>query len=446
MFKVLPPDQIVSLGHDASSIAAQKLFGLYGGNMISVGIMISIIGGINGYIMTLSRVILAMSERRQMPGSSVFVRLEEDSKTPVNAQILLLVLSFVYFTVVDTERLTNITMFSIWIFYVFCFWGVIRTRRRLPDAPRSYRVPLYPVVPLLAIAGALYVIYGMFVSQPLNAVFAVGLILIGLPVLHFFCGDRPFYQSLSFRKRNLFLIASLIMIGMLFMFSKVFDNRPVLVVATENSNRPVAFTGPTGEPAGFAIDLITAMAEKAGYKVQFRPIAFEHLFNAVNNKSVDVATGILTINEQRQGLVAFTNSYGGSELALLVRSDSPARSLADLDGQRIVVRKGTVAEQFLAGKTEFEVLSIDDPASALSLYQEGGADAMVEDTVLLSLWLDENKLAGRLIPLGVRERYAFAYNKGNVSLGEALNGALEELQNSGEIDKLCKKWNIRLEK
>ena len=134
MLMVLSPAQMVALGHDASSIAAQKLFGNYGGNLISVGIMISIIGGLNGYIMTLSRTAFAMAERNQLPGSGILCKIEADSKTPVNAAVLLVVVSFLYLLVLDADRLSDIAMFSIWIFYMLSFIAVFASRRRIQSA------------------------------------------------------------------------------------------------------------------------------------------------------------------------------------------------------------------------------------------------------------------------------------------------------------------------
>ncbi|MCX7970697.1 MAG: amino acid permease [Negativicutes bacterium] len=442
LFRVLPTDQIVSLGHDASSIAAQKLFGLYGGNLISVGIMISIIGGLNGFTMTLSRVVLAMSDRQQLPGARYLGRVEPDSNTPINALIMLLIVTYFYFVAVDTERLTNITMFSVWIFYILCFVGVFLARVRHPEAPRSYRVPLYPVTPVLAIAGALFIIYGMFTAQPLNAMFAVVLIGLGLPVLRLFCGDRPLYHSLAIGKRSLLLIALLLITGLLFTFSKVLDNRPVLMVATENSNRPVAFEGASGEPTGFAIDLIRILAEKTGHKVQLRPVAFEHLFTAVNSGEADVAVGLITITDERKQLVSFTDSFGRSQLAMFVSDKLTAGSLEELAGRRVLVRRGTVAEAAVTAAGDIDVLPLEGAASIIYTFREGAADAIVEDQSLLTRWTENQNLSGRIVPLGNEAVYGFAYSKHNDVLGKQLNAALAELRQSGELAELCRKWQL----
>ncbi|MDD4242644.1 MAG: amino acid permease, partial [Smithellaceae bacterium] len=254
MIKVLPPDQMVALGHDASSIVAQKLFGLYGGNLVSVGIMISIIGGLNGYVMTLSRIVLTMAERRQLPGSSALGQIEEDSKTPVNASLLLVVLSFVYMLMLDADRLTDMAMFAIWIFYLLTFIAVFIARRRFPGMPRSYKVPFYPVTPLIAIGGALYIIFGMVMNQPVNAAVSVALTLAGLPVLYALTHRLPGLPGFTISKKYLVLVGSLLVIGALLLTTTVIDTRPVLRVAVEASNPPIAFEDESGKLTGLDVD------------------------------------------------------------------------------------------------------------------------------------------------------------------------------------------------
>ena len=58
----------------------------------------------------------------------------------------------------EFDLLTDLGVFSCWIFYTLTFACVIRLRRIHPDWQRTYRVPLYPVIPVLAILGGLYVI------------------------------------------------------------------------------------------------------------------------------------------------------------------------------------------------------------------------------------------------------------------------------------------------
>ncbi|OCG29547.1 hypothetical protein A9G45_03590 [Gilliamella sp. HK2] len=185
-FKIFPVNEMVSLGHDAAAVASQRMFGHSGGNLVAVGIMISILGGINGYIMTLSRTIFSMAERGTIVGARYLSTIDEDSRSPVNAISVLVIFAFLYSVLLDADRLSEISMFSIWVFYLLTFVGVMIARKKYPNIPRSYKVIGYPIIPILAILGAVYVIYGMLVYQTENGLASIVLTLVGLPMYYYY--------------------------------------------------------------------------------------------------------------------------------------------------------------------------------------------------------------------------------------------------------------------
>ncbi len=186
LFKIFTVNEMIALGHDASAVASQRMFGQIGGNLVAVGIMISILGGINGYIMTLSRTIFGMGERGNILGASYLSTIDFESRSPVNAIVILAVFSFIYSVVLNADRLSEISMFSIWVFYLLTFIGVFIARKKYPTIPRPYKVIGYPIVPLVAIIGSIYVIYGMLTYQTLNGILSVALTLLGLPLYYFY--------------------------------------------------------------------------------------------------------------------------------------------------------------------------------------------------------------------------------------------------------------------
>ena len=186
VFKIFPVHEMVPLGHDASAVASQRMFGNFGGNLVAVGIMISILGGINGYIMTLSRTIFSMGERGTIIGARYLSTIDDDSRSPVNAIIILVVFSFLYSALLDADRLSEISMFSIWVFYLLTFIGVFIARKTYPNVVRSYKVIGYPIIPIVAILGAVYVIYGMLIYQTVNGIASIILTLIGLPIYFYY--------------------------------------------------------------------------------------------------------------------------------------------------------------------------------------------------------------------------------------------------------------------
>jgi APA family basic amino acid/polyamine antiporter len=132
-----------------------------------------------------SRVAYQLAEQNMLPGSKALAQIN-DRHVPANSVLLIGVLACVYSLTGQFDLLTDLGVFSCWVFYTLTFACVIHLRRTHPEWPRTYRVPGYPVVPLLAIASGLYVIVSqLFLSGSgalLMSLCSVAITLAGLPV------------------------------------------------------------------------------------------------------------------------------------------------------------------------------------------------------------------------------------------------------------------------
>lgn len=178
---VLPATTLAATSTPASDVA-KVIFGQSGGRLITVGILISIFGGMNGYILTGMRIPYAMAIENKLPGSNWLAKVHPKFKTPINSGILILVISILLIFSGKFNQLTDLLVFVIWIFYVMTFFAVIRLRKDQPNLKRPYKVPFYPIVPIIAIVGGAYIILNTLVTQPLNAGLGIILTLIGFPL------------------------------------------------------------------------------------------------------------------------------------------------------------------------------------------------------------------------------------------------------------------------
>ena len=80
------------------------------------------------------------------------------------------------------NQLTDLIIFVIWVFITLTFIAVIILRKTKPDINRPYRVPLYPIIPLIAIFGGFYIIFNTIIVQPQNALLGTLLTLSGVPI------------------------------------------------------------------------------------------------------------------------------------------------------------------------------------------------------------------------------------------------------------------------
>ena len=182
--RVIPANELMNLESPAAAVAT-KLFGQSGGAIIRVGIIISVIGAGNGFLMSGSRVAYQMGVQGMLPGSKALSKLN-DRAVPANAIYLVGVLACLYSLSGEFDLLTDLGTFACWIFYTLTFCCVFTLRKQRPDAERKYKVPGYPVIPALAILSGLYVMASqLFMSghrAMIMSLCSVGITLLGLPV------------------------------------------------------------------------------------------------------------------------------------------------------------------------------------------------------------------------------------------------------------------------
>ncbi|WP_305305821.1 APC family permease, partial [Romboutsia ilealis] len=151
---VLPADQLAQYASPASAVATE-LFGPIGGKIITIGILISVFGCINGYLLTGPRIVYTLGQQKTIPVA--FGKLNKNG-VPANATLLMAVLSALYALSGQFNLLSDLSMFAVWSFYVLTFIGVMKLRKTHPNLHRPYKVPLYPIVPLIAIFSGLFVV------------------------------------------------------------------------------------------------------------------------------------------------------------------------------------------------------------------------------------------------------------------------------------------------
>lgn len=183
LFNALPADQLAASDTPGAD-AAVALFGQGGATFLTIGIMISVFGALNGYLMTAARVPQAMAERRQLPLSSVLGKLHPKFGTPANALIMQALLAVVYILSGSFNFLTDLLIFVLWIFFTLGVFGVFLMRHRGLSRRKNYRVPLYPVTPIIGIAGSLFILGSTVIDAPGRSLLGLGVTLLGLPIYY----------------------------------------------------------------------------------------------------------------------------------------------------------------------------------------------------------------------------------------------------------------------
>ncbi|MEG1310721.1 MAG: amino acid permease [Romboutsia sp.] len=181
---VIPASQMAPVGAAPATLVAQKLFGSSGAKIISVGILISVFGTLNGFILTGGRIPYIMACDNRIPFSNILSKLNSNG-VPLNGTWIIVGLATLYSLTGQFNLLSDLAIFTIWIFYTMLFVGVMKLRKTRPDMERPYKVPLYPIVPIIATLGGIFVVVSTIMTQPKNAIAGLVITLVGLPVYEY---------------------------------------------------------------------------------------------------------------------------------------------------------------------------------------------------------------------------------------------------------------------
>lgn len=223
---------------------------------------------------------------------------------------------------------------------------------------------------------------------------------------------------------------------------KAADAPKVLRAGTEPAFAPFEFPQEgSKELTGFDVELVQALGQKLGYKVEMVSMGFDALIPALQAGNIDVAIAGMTITDERKKVVDFTDSYYTSGLMIMVRKDSPVKSIDDLKGKTIACQIGTTGENKSRSVEGATVKAFNTQDEAALELKNGGADAVIGDAPVIEYYMTK---AGKEFAKTVGEKmeaepYGIALKKDN-KLTADLNKALADMKKNGEYDKLYTKW------
>jgi len=247
--------------------------------------------------------------------------------------------------------------------------------------------------------------------------------------------------------RILALLFAFVMVVGVFAACKDDNNtteKPVLKVGTNPEFPPFEFLV-GNDMDGFDIALMEALAEKMGMKVQWERMDFKALISAIGSR-IDVAIAGMTVTEERQLEVNFTDTYFEAKQYVLVAADNDSiTSVEDLNGLKIGVQEGTTGDFIASDDIEGAVVSRYSKAvMAVQDLMAGNLDAVIIDRnpamEFESLNADKIKIIGE--DFFEDEFYAIAVAKNQTELLQKLNDALAEIKADGTFDALVEKYIV----
>ena len=191
---------------------------------------------------------------------------------------------------------------------------------------------------------------------------------------------------------------------------------------------------------GFDIDLLDAIAKKLDLKLSVQDVGFEALQSGTTlaNGTCDLGASAMTITDERKKNIDFSEPYYDSLQSLLVRTDSGIKSIDDLDGKNVGVQQGTTGESYATENAKgAQLVQYPSDGELWPAIQAGQIDAILQDQPV-NLEHEKADSAYKIVETyNTDESYGFAFAKGEKdALREAVNGALQELRDSGDYQTI----------
>lgn len=185
-FHALPVAEIATANetNPVATKAVTTFLGETGAAFVTIAIMISILGALNGSILTGARVPYAMAENGLFPKSQA--KLSVNTNVPARSIMLQAIWASIIALMGTFDQITNYAVFSMWIFYILTTSAVFVLRRNVPDKPRPYKTLGYPVTPLIFILVGVWLLINTLQTSPFEAVVGIVLISLGIPLYFYF--------------------------------------------------------------------------------------------------------------------------------------------------------------------------------------------------------------------------------------------------------------------
>lgn len=236
---------------------------------------------------------------------------------------------------------------------------------------------------------------------------------------------------------------------------KRIDDSGEINLGYRKDQTPMSFDQGFNKPAGYSVELCNhiaaAVKKKLGrsdIRINYVPVTAENRFGAIQSGKIDILCGATTKTLSRSEIVGFTQLTFVTGGGLLSRKGAVVESVKGLEGKRVAVVSNTTTIKSLNARADrlaidVEVVPVGSTNDGMVMLEQGQIDAFAADQVVL---------IGQIISRGGRKLYALsselfsfepfalAVTRGDADFQLVADRALSQLNRSGEIVGIYKKW------
>ena len=220
-----------------------------------------------------------------------------------------------------------------------------------------------------------------------------------------------------------------------------------LHMSTNAAFPPYEMTTDDGGFEGIDVEVAAAIAEKLGLELVVDDMGFDAALTAVQTGQSDIAMAGITVTEDRQEVMDFSDSYATGVQVVIVKEDSPIQTIDDLANAEMIGCQAATTGYIYASDTpenggygEDHVTAYENGALAVMALVNGQIDAVIIDNEPAKAFVAQNEGLKILDTPWVEEEYAIGVAKGNTDLLNAINAVMAELKADGTFQSIVDKY------
>ena len=223
-----------------------------------------------------------------------------------------------------------------------------------------------------------------------------------------------------------------------------------LIIGLDDTFAPMGFKDDKGEIVGFDIDLAKEVAKRIGVEAVFKPSEWSGIVFELKSKNIDVVWNGMTITEDRNKEIGFSNPYMNNNQIIVTLSGSTLNNKADLNGKIIGLQLGSSSFNAVSAdeisKSFKEIKKYDTNVEALMDLEAGRIEAVVLDEIVARYYIaqkekDTNKDLFKVLDgdFGTEE-YGVGIRQEDKDLKDEIDRIIDEMKKDGSYDAIYEKW------
>ena len=217
-----------------------------------------------------------------------------------------------------------------------------------------------------------------------------------------------------------------------------------LVMVTSADYPPYEFRNTAignNEIIGFDVDIAKYITKELGYQLEIRDTDFSGIIPALQSKRADFAMAGMTPTAERKKNVDFSNIYYEAKNTIVAKKSSSLKTPAELAGKTVGVQLGSTQEKAAQKFKNIRLKQLNRTSEIIQEVKAGRVDgAIIENTIATGFIANNPDLEFNTIPSNTEEAgSAIAFPQGSARVDD-FNRVLAQMKQSGQIDRLVKKW------